>query len=283
MEFLKQFSQQALRIQFFHVTIGWGDIMFDYIENIKLLDIVSGDSSLFKVNRNRPNHGFIFKISGSSHYDFGTQIMELREGTMLYIPKGSGYTVRRTCEDSSKFIAICFDAEIENARPRLYPMNNFADINHICNTLVHLWLFRSRSDEYKCISIFYNILSQICDAEKADYRSKSQYRIIEPAVEYLKEHIFDCSLKAHELHTYCSVSDTYFRKIFVSQFGTSPQKYIINKRLTQAKNIIDNGEYDSISEVALSVGYEDALYFSKVFRNKYGTAPSKLVYSTRCD
>lgn len=102
-------------------------------------------------------------------------------------------------------------------------------------------------------------------------------------MEYLKEHIFDCSLKAHELHTYCGVSDTYFRKTFVSQFGTSPQKYIINKRLTQAKNIIDNGEYDSISEVALSVGYEDALYFSKVFRNKYGTAPSKLVYSTRCD
>ena len=65
--------------------------------------------------------------------------------------------------------------------------------------------------------------------------------------------------------------------IFATYFGTSPQSYVINKRLTQAKTIIENGDYDNLYDVALAVGYEDALYFSRAFKKKYGMAPSGLV------
>ncbi len=251
--------------------------MFENIENIKLLDIIAGSSSLYMTTTHRSNHGFVFKLSGASRYEFDSGIVDLKEGEMIYIPKGTAYTVRRISECDSRYVALCFDAVISNAEPRLYPMNNFSDINHICSNLVRLWLFRSKSDEYKCISFFYNILSQICEMDKAAYRSSQQYQLIEPAVEYMKAHIFDSSLKAQELHKLCGISGTYFRKIFASQFSTSPQKYIINKRLTQAKTILQSGDFDSISEVALSVGYEDALYFSRAFKEKYQTAPSKIV------
>lgn len=249
--------------------------MFENIENIKLLEIVSQDSSLYLTNTCRNNHGFIFKLSGASRYEFTNSNIDLKEGEMLYIPKGSSYTVRRTSQCESQYVALCFDAEVENAKPRLYQMNNFSDINHICSNLVRLWLFRSRSDEYKCISFFYDILSKICEMDKAAYRSNEQYQLIEPAVEYMKAHIFDSSLKAQNLHELCGISGTYFRKIFVSRFATSPQKYIINKRLTQANTILNNGDFESIADVAASVGYEDALYFSRAFKAKYGISPSK--------
>lgn len=251
--------------------------MFENIENIKLLDIVSRVSSLYLTTTSRSNHGFVFKLSGASRYEFESGIIDLKEGEMLYIPKGTSYTVRRISECDSKYMALCFDAVIANAEPRLYPMNNFSDINYICSSLMRLWLFRSQSDEYKCISFFYDILSKICEMDKAAYRSNQQYQLIEPAVEYMKAHIFDSSLKAQELHELCGISGTYFRKIFASRFGTSPQKYIINKRLTQANTILNNGDFESISDVALSVGYEDALYFSRAFKEKYGVAPSKAV------
>lgn len=250
--------------------------MFESIENMKLIDIVSSVSSLYLTNTGRSYHGFVFKLSGASRYEFQSGIIDLKEGEMLYIPKGTTYTVRRISESDSKFVSLCFDAVINNAEPRLYPMNNFSDINYICSNLVRLWLFRSRSDEYKCISFFYDILSKICEIDKAAYRSSQQYKMIQPAVEYLKAHIFDSSLKTRELHELCGISGPYFRKIFASQFGTSPQKYIINKRLTQAKMILDNGDYHSISDVAFSVGYEDALYFSRTFKDKYGVAPSSI-------
>ncbi len=251
--------------------------MFENIENIKLLDIVSRISSLYLTTAGRTNHGFVFKLSGTSRYEFESGIIDLNEGEMLYIPKGTSYTVRRISACDSQYMALCFDADIDNTEPRLYPMHNFSDINYICNNLMRLWLFRSRSDEYKCISFFYDILSQICEMDKAAYRSNQQFQLIEPAVEYIKAHIFDSSLKAQDLHELCGISGTYFRKIFASRFGISPQKYIINKRLTQANMILNNGDFESIADVATSVGYEDALYFSRAFKEKYGVAPSKVI------
>ena len=78
------------------------------------------------------------------------------------------------------------------------------------------------------------------------------------------------------LHTLCGISDTYFRKIFIARFGTSPQKYIVNKRISQAKSMLEAGDFDTISEISASVGYNDPLHFSRAFKKKYGVAPSKL-------
>lgn len=54
----------------------------------------------------------------------------------------------------------------------------------------------------------------------------------------------------------------------------NPQDYITAKRLFHAKSILDSGDFDSIREIALSVGYSDPLYFSKVFKKRYGVSPS---------
>ena len=97
---------------------------------------------------------------------------------------------------------------------------------------------------------------------------------LEPALKFLEKHIFDPDLKIGKLHDLCGISDTYFRQLFLARFGISPKKYVIKRRLAQAKAISDSGEYDTIGEVAMMTGFEDALYFSKAFRNKYGYPPS---------
>ena len=253
-----------------------GDKMFENVENLKLLDIVTNSSSLHLIRNCRADHGFIFKISGASRYEFEQQTIDLKEGDMLYIPKGSNYTVKRISQCDSKFVAVCFDGSVQDGLPRLYQAKNFTDIRHICSTLERLWLMRSPADEYKCISIFYEILSQICMMEEKTYQSSRQYQILEPAVEHLKTHIFDSALSIRDLSELCGISETYFRKLFQTQFGITPQKYMIHKRLEQAKAILDHGEFHSIGEVALQVGYEDALYFSRAFKEKYGTPPSRI-------
>ena len=133
--------------------------MFEHVENAKLVDIVSNNSALSFTRQNRQDHGFVFKLTGSSRYEFPQKTLDLKEGDMLYIPKGSTYTVSRTSAQDSKFVAVCFDGIVPGAQPRLYHTGNFADIRHICSTLERLWLMRSPADEYKCISIFFDILS----------------------------------------------------------------------------------------------------------------------------
>ena len=105
------------------------------------------------------------------------------------------------------------------------------------------------------------------------YQDKKKLHIVTPAVEYLKKHIYDPSLEISHLHELCGVSDTYFRKIFISRFGTSPKSYVTEKRVTHAKSIIDSGDFVSVRELALAVGYKDPLYFGKVFKMHYGISP----------
>ncbi|MCF0187183.1 MAG: helix-turn-helix transcriptional regulator, partial [Bacteroidaceae bacterium] len=46
------------------------------------------------------------------------------------------------------------------------------------------------------------------------------------------------------------------------------------KRLTQAAYLLSNTKL-SVLEVAAAVGYENASYFHRIFRNKYGCSPKK--------
>ena len=119
-------------------------------------------------------------------------------------------------------------------------------------------------------------MAYISNIENLSYAEKRKFKIIDPAVEYLKSHIFDSSLKINNLHTLCGISDTYFRKIFISKFGLSPQKYIVSRRISQAKSIIDSGDFYTIAEVSESVGYNDPLHFSRAFKKKYGVSPSNI-------
>ena len=247
--------------------------MFEQIENLELINILQGTSSIRRVYKDRFSHAFVLRLSGESRYDFENMTLHHKAGEMLFIPKGASYLVHRIGNDEGRYVLINFNALLPAPAPRIYPLSHFMDMNHIGTKLAQRWLFRTTFDVYQCTSVFYEILAYTVACDKAEYRRKSE--ILKPAITYLEEHIFDCNLKIDDLHLLCDMSDTYFRKHFVAQFKTTPQNYVINKRLTQAKAIIDNGDFNNLYEVAHSVGYEDPLYFSRAFKKKYGFAPSQ--------
>lgn len=68
----------------------------------------------------------------------------------------------------------------------------------------------------------------------------------------------------------------YLRKLFKKEVGVSPLEYMTKLRMKSAETLLTamwTNEY-SISEIAQMCGYEDALYFSRVFKKYYGSAPS---------
>ncbi len=61
---------------------------------------------------------------------------------------------------------------------------------------------------------------------------------------------------------------------FKATFKMTPMQYVICARLSNAKNLLHNTDY-SISKIASSVGYEDALYFTRLFKRHTGMSPSE--------
>ena len=65
---------------------------------------------------------------------------------------------------------------------------------------------------------------------------------------------------------------TYFSKIFSEKMGISPQQYLIEHRMKQAKTFLSLGY--SVTTTAISVGYSDIYNFSKIFKQRFGESPS---------
>lgn len=68
----------------------------------------------------------------------------------------------------------------------------------------------------------------------------------------------------------------YLRKLFKKEMGMSPLEYMTNLRMKTAEKLLTamwTNDY-SISEIAQMCGFEDALYFSRVFKKYYGCSPS---------
>lgn len=244
--------------------------MFDNMENLKVLNVIRGPSSLRQPYRNRASHALVFKCSSASHYTFPNAEITLNTGDVLFLPQGSSYTVSRVSGAYSEYILINFQASIPDARPALFTPTGTVDWVH---KLEQARLISTPADRHRLYAIFYELLAAISAADTA-YRSSGDLKRLAPAEDYLKKHLFDPELKVSTLHTLCGISDTYFRKLFICAHGLSPKKYILLHRLQQARAILENGEFNDIREVAQLSGFEDALYFSKVFKKQYGYPPS---------
>lgn len=57
----------------------------------------------------------------------------------------------------------------------------------------------------------------------------------------------------------------------------TPNKYIRVLKLHKAKQLIDEFQYDTISQVSYAVGYYDTHYFSKLFSLQYNISPKELL------
>ena len=68
--------------------------------------------------------------------------------------------------------------------------------------------------------------------------------------------------------------DMYKVKTFKEITKMTPMQYIVSLRITNAMNLLDNTNY-SISRIASAVGYDNALYFSRLFHKHTGLSPSE--------
>ena len=68
-------------------------------------------------------------------------------------------------------------------------------------------------------------------------------------------------------------SPFHFLRIFLAYTGETPFDFLRRVRLATALRMLQEDPYGSITEIALSVGYETPSAFDKAFKNKLGMSP----------
>ncbi|WP_339286660.1 AraC family transcriptional regulator [Paenibacillus sp. FSL E2-0201] len=71
----------------------------------------------------------------------------------------------------------------------------------------------------------------------------------------------------------------HLSKAFKQKIGMSPKQYLLKVRMDKAKELL--GGTLTIDQISSSVGFNDALYFSKQFRKWSGMSPSEFRYHLR--
>lgn len=94
-------------------------------------------------------------------------------------------------------------------------------------------------------------------------------------LEFMNENYME-ELSMEEMASYTGRSLASFKRDFKKVSELSPLKWIINRRLEAAYDLIKQG-YANITDVCYKVGFKNLSHFSKVFKEKYGIAPTALV------
>jgi AraC-like DNA-binding protein len=127
---------------------------------------------------------------------------------------------------------------------------------------------RELSEKYK------NVLST--GAETA--MDSQDQRILKRAVEVVEENISDPAFSVEKMAREMGMSRTNMHRKIKAITGFPPNELIRSIRLRKAALMLLH-QTDTVSQISLTVGFEDHSYFSKAFKKQFGVPPSEYFQS----
>ena len=218
----------------------------------------------------RPFYTLSFRLIGGATFFVDNQdSLYINESEITYLPENYGFSKKA---EHGKIIAIHFTSKtpLPNKILRFKPTNpNFFRSEFI--KLYQIWNQKQLGYSYEAKIIFYNIILEI-EREWAKQTPWVTNKQLSIALEYIHLHFSDGNVSITKLAKMCGMSDTYFRKLFVNEFGITPLKYINQLRMTQIRELIQ-ANYYSIEAISEQCGFNNVNYFSLFVKKETGMSP----------
>ena len=221
------------------------------------------------VQGNRPCNGFLYILRGSCHYRFEGGEFTLSDGGLIYLPFGSHHTLTITSE-SIQFYRVDFTVHIGNEIARFYdrPLKLTDHAPAECVEAI-----KALESDYSLQEDSVARMQKLCTVLTCLQRSPKSPTAarLAPAVRYLQENVIS-GVSCVALADLCFLSPSRFYELFRAEFGVSPLSYRDRLLVRRAKTMLEAGDIP-VKEIALSLGFETAAYFSRFFKKQTGMTP----------
>lgn len=120
------------------------------------------------------------------------------------------------------------------------------------------------------------LLYDVMDCSKNIFRQMLQLRQpVKADIHRVVEENYTSPISLEELAYLSGRSLSSFKRDFQSIYNTTPAKWIREKRLSKARQMLQSSQM-SVADVAYSLGFENPTHFSRIFKQQYGISPSTL-------
>ena len=209
----------------------------------------------------------LYCSQGACSLVFETSALPCSAGDMVIIPPDMPHSL------VSQGDAVCILLHISDAALALrQPAVLHDDENR---SLLHVfedahYLFHSGAEHRAALLPAYGqLLSQHVSCRSS---SSPRSQVVEEIAQSIMQNYANPHYELDELLRSAPYCYDYLCRLFRQEMHTTPHKYLSNLRLQTAADILRAGG-SSITEAARMCGYQDPLYFSRMFKKKFGVSP----------
>ncbi|WP_234122787.1 AraC family transcriptional regulator [Clostridium hydrogenum] len=229
----------------------------------------------------RRDFQILYVASGLGHYKLGNSFETAEEGTfIIYFPNHEQNYHYFLCENPEiywiHFTGYNALSLLENSgysHTGFYKIARNNKYNELFNRIIQeIQLKRSN---YLLLSKLYlqEIVANMSrDSSEHNTPHYSKNDIIFNAIQFFQcNYKQDINIEKFALEN--NLSYNYFIKIFKNFTQMTPNQYVIQARLSKAKNLLLDSNYN-VCEIAAMIGYDNPLYFSHIFKKYTGNTPT---------
>ncbi len=230
----------------------------------------------------RPDYQLIYLHAGEMKIFTNGKTQILSAGSIVLYPPNRQQHYAHSCNPENVNYWVHFSGkEIPSLLKRLKLDGTF--IAQIGKNNLLVGLFEELIERLKkedigsstmSVASLLQILSTVANAVNGTPNvNERQLNKIAPALAYIRQN-YQIDQPVSFYAKLCLTSVSNFAHLFTLTMERSPKNYVLEKRLDAAKYLLRNTDY-SVKDVALSVGFDNPLYFSRIFKKRFGQPPSE--------
>ena len=228
-------------------------------------------------------HILILCIAGSGWYETGSGRQTLQAGQALVIPAHTPHIYGADGQDPWSIHWAHFTGLEGDYFARLSPEEFFRlDVGPDCSEIMEQLFIRCTSSlrdgfvlqrlifsaktlHHLLAELFFNNIAF------SPTTRTSQFRSLAPTLSFLYENLHR-SISLTQMAEHAELSESHFSRLFKEQTGHSPVDYFIYLKMQHACSMLTLTR-STVREISDAMGYNDAYYFSRLFKKVIGVSP----------